>query len=155
MQSALWHQFNYSLQDNWSFDPFGAQFNTPQPRDRYSHGSRANYITYSDDNDYEAEQNQDVVSEIQKFENIHVNDDQDENLDSYSRGEFGKILGPLSDAVLNVPRHISQSTYRVRLKDENVCSLRTTSADICRRRGGPNLCSLQEEDCLFFNVCRL
>ncbi|KAJ0605673.1 hypothetical protein HanHA300_Chr02g0065591 [Helianthus annuus] len=29
---------------------------------------------------------------------------------------------------------------------EKVCSLRTTSADIFRRRGGPNVCSLQGEE---------
>ncbi|KAK1425378.1 hypothetical protein QVD17_20730 [Tagetes erecta] len=28
-----------------------------------------------------------------------------------------------------------------RYYQQNVCSLRTTSADICRRRGGPNICS--------------
>ncbi|KAJ0909254.1 hypothetical protein HanRHA438_Chr07g0319541 [Helianthus annuus] len=33
---------------------------------------------------------------------------------------------------------------------EKVCSLRTTSADICRRRGGPNVCSLQGKEGLFF-----
>ncbi|KAJ0431793.1 hypothetical protein HanRHA438_Chr17g0795611 [Helianthus annuus] len=33
---------------------------------------------------------------------------------------------------------------------EKVCSLRTTSAGICRRRGGPNVCSLQGEEGLFF-----
>ena len=27
-----------------------------------------------------------------------------------------------------------------------------TFAGICSRRGGPDLCSLQEENCLFFNV---
>ncbi|KAJ0835341.1 hypothetical protein HanRHA438_Chr16g0754111 [Helianthus annuus] len=31
-----------------------------------------------------------------------------------------------------------------------VCSLRTTSAGICRRRGGPNVCSLQGKEGLFF-----
>ncbi|KAK1424072.1 hypothetical protein QVD17_19384 [Tagetes erecta] len=30
---------------------------------------------------------------------------------------------------------------------QNVCSLRTTSANICRGRGGLNVCSLQEKDC--------
>ncbi|KAM0014221.1 putative arginine decarboxylase [Helianthus debilis subsp. tardiflorus] len=34
---------------------------------------------------------------------------------------------------------------------DKVCSLRTTSAGICRRRGGPNVCSLQEEEGLFFS----
>ncbi|RAL43109.1 hypothetical protein DM860_009891 [Cuscuta australis] len=38
---------------------------------------------------------------------------------------------------------------------EKVCSLRTTTVDICRRSGGPKVCDLQEEDCLFFNVYRL
>ena len=40
-------------------------------------------------------------------------------------------------------------------RSQNICSLRTTSASLCSRRGGPNVCSLQQEDCLFFNVCRL
>ncbi|KAJ0492020.1 hypothetical protein HanIR_Chr12g0570151 [Helianthus annuus] len=35
--------------------------------------------------------------------------------------------------------------------DAKVCSLRTTSAGICRRRGGPNVCSLQGEEGLFFS----
>ncbi|KAK1440760.1 hypothetical protein QVD17_06591 [Tagetes erecta] len=83
MQSAPGHQFNYSLQDDWSFDPFGARFNTPQPRDQYSQGSRANYIDYNDYNDYndyEAEENQDVVPETQQFQNIHVDDDDEAEL---------------------------------------------------------------------------
>ncbi|KAJ0852170.1 hypothetical protein HanRHA438_Chr14g0635071 [Helianthus annuus] len=35
---------------------------------------------------------------------------------------------------------------------EKVCSLRTTSAGICRRRGGPNVCSLQGEEGLFLYI---
>ncbi|KAL4567694.1 hypothetical protein LXL04_023286 [Taraxacum kok-saghyz] len=31
-------------------------------------------------------------------------------------------------------------------KSQNICSLRTISAKLCRRRGGPNVCSLQQED---------
>ncbi|KAJ0602055.1 hypothetical protein HanIR_Chr03g0135511 [Helianthus annuus] len=33
---------------------------------------------------------------------------------------------------------------------QKVCSLRTLFADICRRRGGPKVCSLQGEEGLFF-----
>ncbi|KAK1406949.1 hypothetical protein QVD17_38559 [Tagetes erecta] len=93
MQSAPGHQFNYSLQDDWSFDPFGARFNTPQPRDQYSQGSRANYIDYNDYNDYndyEAEENQDVVPETQQFQNIHVDDDDDDDQEENLAGERAK-----------------------------------------------------------------
>ncbi|KAK1429760.1 hypothetical protein QVD17_11978 [Tagetes erecta] len=93
MQSAPGHQFNYSLQDDWSFDPFGARFNTPQPRDQYSQGSRANYIdynNYNDYNDYEAEENQDVVPETQQFQNIHVDDDDDDDQEENLAGERAK-----------------------------------------------------------------
>jgi len=96
MQSAPGHQFNYSLQDDWSFDPFGAQFNTPQPRDQYSQGSRASYIDYNDYNDYEAEESQDVVPETQQFQNIHVNDDdedQEENLAGERAKKVQKFAG--------------------------------------------------------------
>ncbi|KAK1420151.1 hypothetical protein QVD17_21515 [Tagetes erecta] len=90
MQSTPGHQFNYSLQDDWSFDPFGARFNTPQPRDQYSQGSRANYIDYNDYNDYEAEENQDVVPETQQFQNIHVNDDDDDDDDDQEENLAGE-----------------------------------------------------------------
>ncbi|KAK1421443.1 hypothetical protein QVD17_23780 [Tagetes erecta] len=49
------------------------------------------------------------------------------------------------------PSESIRQTYRKsNLRKENVCSLRTTSTDIRRRRGGLNICSLQQEDCLFF-----